>query len=60
MPVDVGHAEKPGEGLGNDGPQGHPQHPQAEGQNQHQIQDNVHHRGHRQKEQGAPAVAQAS
>ena len=49
MAVDIGHAEEPGERLGQDGPQGHPQDSQAEGQHQDQVQGNVHHRGHRQE-----------
>ena len=59
MPVDIDYAEEPGKRLGNDRPQGRPQNPQAEGQHQHQVQNDVHHRGRRQEQQGAPAVPQA-
>ena len=59
MAVDIEHAEEPGEGLGDDGAQGHAQNPQAEGQHQRQVQEDVHHRGHRQEQKGAPAVSQA-
>ena len=58
--VDIEQAEQPGEGLGDDGAQGHAQHAHAAPQHEYQVQHDVHHRRDGQEQQRGPAVAQAA